>query len=303
MCYAPDVWSSYLYAGVAARAAYWLDSRDARLANVYRNSALQAMQWAEAEMEKTKDTKYPIEVRDARNLAAIELFRLTGDAKWHDLFLATTFFKDPKAPVWEWQSHDQREAAWVYLRTNRPGLGADIKGNCLNALRREADERAVQCDKTGFRYTKNPYRPVGWACLTSPDAIGLVRVHAVTADAKYLRCAVLTCQTGAGANPVNMCYTTGLGHRSPQHPLHIDSRISHQPAPAGLTIFGPTDPDRYKDNWQQKLVAPYCYPPVLQWPPIEAYWDVFWYPEMCEFTVQAPMAENAYVWGYLAARQ
>jgi hypothetical protein len=33
---------------------------------------------------------------------------------------------------------------------------------------------------------------------------------------------------------------------------------------------------------------------------MEAYWDVFWYPMMCEFTVHHPMATNAYTWGYLA---
>ena len=38
-------------------------------------------------------------------------------------------------------------------------------------------------------------------------------------------------------------------------------------------------------------------------PTLEAYWDIFWYPAMCEFTVQSPMAPNAYVWGYLAARK
>ena len=36
---------------------------------------------------------------------------------------------------------------------------------------------------------------------------------------------------------------------------------------------------------------------------MEAYWDVFWYPIMCEFTVQKPMAQNAYIWGYLAGVQ
>jgi hypothetical protein len=36
---------------------------------------------------------------------------------------------------------------------------------------------------------------------------------------------------------------------------------------------------------------------------LEAFWDVFWYPAVCEFTVQSPMAVNAYVWGYLGARR
>ena len=46
-----------------------------------------------------------------------------------------------------------------------------------------------------------------------------------------------------------------------------------------------------------------CYPSVQKWPTLEAYWDVFWYPPMCEYTIQTPMAQNAYAWGYLAGRK
>ena len=91
MAYAPDAWSSYLYAGVAAQAAHWLETRDASLAATYRTSALRAMQWAEqdyvrmqqaANWPEVKDDARN-EIRDARNLAAIELYRLTGEDSWH----------------------------------------------------------------------------------------------------------------------------------------------------------------------------------------------------------------------------
>lgn len=35
---------------------------------------------------------------------------------------------------------------------------------------------------------------------------------------------------------------------------------------------------------------------------LEAFWDVFMYPPICEYTIHQPMARNAYAWGYLAAR-
>jgi len=173
----------------------------------------------------------------------------------------------------------------------------------LAAIRREADERVAQSDKTGFRWTKDPWRPIGWGLPAAPDAVTLCRAHALTGEAKYLRTAILACQFGAGANPSNLCYTTGLGHASPQHPLHIDSRITHQPPPPGLTVFGPADVERNKGQWGQKLVNQFAHPKVEQWPSLEAFFDVFWYPPMCEFTIHQPMAANAYVWGYLAARQ
>ena len=45
------------------------------------------------------------------------------------------------------------------------------------------------------------------------------------------------------------------------------------------------------------------FPDVLTWPAIEAYWDVFWYPEMCEYTVMQTLMNTAYAWGYLAGRK
>lgn len=303
MAYAPCIWSSHVYAGVAARAAVILEKLKPDLAGVYRESALRAMAWAEKELKAAGDRQFPHEVHDARNLAAAELFRLTGEPAWHELFLATTAFKDPKAELFVWQKHEQRDAAWVYLRTERPGTDAAVKTNCRAAIIREADERLDSQKKSGFRWMKHFWRPFGWGAPVTPEVESVVRAHVLTGDVKYLRALVLAAQFGAGANPLNLCYTTGLGHRWPQHPLHIDSRITNQPPPPGITVFGPQDVERAKGDWGQKNVARFAFPQVALWPTAEAYWDVFWYPSVCEFTVQQPMAQNAYLWGYLAARK
>jgi len=56
-----------------------------------------------------------------------------------------------------------------------------------------------------------------------------------------------------------------------------------------------------KDQWGQKLANPFRFPAFDKSPTAKAYWDVFWYPPMTEFTPQQPLARNSYVWGYLAA--
>ncbi len=300
MAYAPGVWSSFVYAGVASQAAHCLEALHSHLAAVYRESALRAMLWAEKHYDA--GAGYPHAVRDARNLAAAELFRLTGDPRWHELFLKTTVFREPGKDLFEWRKHEQREAPWVYVRTERPGIDRTIRSNCRAAILREADNRVTNCRKAGFRWAKYEWQPGVWGAFSAPDGTSLARAHILTGVAKYLEALVLACQAGAGANPVNLCYTTGLGHDSPRHPLHIDSRLTHQPPPPGLTVAGPIDVERDRKYWAQKMVGRVCYPPVQQWPTLEAYWDVFWYPPMCEFTVQNPMARNAYAWGYLAAR-
>jgi len=259
------------------------------------------MAWAEAKLDER--AAYPHPVRDERNLAAAELFRLTGEAAWQALFLKTTVFTQPGLDLFVWEKHDQREAAWAYVRTERPGLDEKIKAHCREAILREADNRVRNCGKAGFRWAKYEWMPGQWGAFSAPDGVSLARAHVLTGSETYLRTLVLACQAGAGANPVNLCYTTGLGHESPQHPLHIDSRLTHQAPPGGITVGGPIDVKRDKDNWAQKIVAKYCYPEVQQWPTLEAYWDVFWYPPMCEFTIHSPMAQNAYAWGYLAGRR
>ena len=301
MAYAPDVWSSYVYAGVAAQAARVLAARDAALSAVYRESALRAMAWAEAKFGERPT--YPHDVRDDRNLAAAELFRLTGDNAWQALFLKTTVFTQPGMDLFVWKDHDQRDAPWVYVRTQLPGMDEKIKAYCREAILREADNRVRNGQKAGFRWAKFEWMPGMVGAFSAPDGVSLARAHVLTGDATYLRTLVLACQAGAGANPLNLCYTTGLGHDSPLHPLHIDSRLTHQPPPPGITVFGPIDVARDKDCWAQKIVARYCYPTVQKWPTLEAYWDVFLYPPMCEFTIHTPMAQNAYVWGYLAGRK
>jgi endoglucanase len=302
MAYAPGEWSSYVYAGVAARAALYLHERKSKLAQIYRDSAERAMTWAEKELPK-RQGKQPPEVNDARNLAAVELWRLTGKEKWHTLFQKTTVFKDPKAELFVWQKHEQREAAWLYAELPAGQVAKSLQENCRQAIIREADQRVEQCGKTGFRWTKFPWAPTAFTVLSSPDAGSLVRAHILTGQAKYLRAIVLACQTGLGANPVNMCYTTGLGHLWPRHALHIDSRITHQDPPPGLTVLGPIDTQHDFQKWAQDMVGLHLHPEYKQWPALEAYWDVFWFPVMCEFTVHQPMAMNAYVWGYLAARK
>jgi endoglucanase len=302
MAYAPCVWSSYEYAGVAARAAWVLQPLDAALAAAYRDSALRAMEWAERELPNRADRNDPHQVRDARNLAAAELYRLTGDERWNRLFLDTTIFTDPQADLFIWQQQEQRHAPWVYAETDEPGVDATIQRNCRAAILKEADNRAASVGRTGFRWAQYEWRPTGTSSLTAPDAVSMVRAHRLTGDPKYLRAVVLACQTGAGANPVNLCYTTGLGHDSPRHPLHIDSQITGQPPPPGLTVFGPSNPAQMGQDWALDFIDQTCYPPSREWPFIEAYFDVFWYPIVCEFTIHTPMADNAFTWGYLAAR-
>jgi endoglucanase len=309
MTYAPDLLASYMYAGSASRAARWLAPRFPERAAVYQESALRAMNWAERDREH-EEREYlmakHLAIRDVRNFAAAELFCLTGESRWNTLFLETTPYKTSAGAVeYTWDSLDQADCAWVYARADRPGVDEKVQRNCREVVLKDADMRLASIERTGFRWAKHPYSPVVYGALSSPEGcVSVARAHVLSGAPKYLRALVLAAQTGAGANPVNMCYTTGVGQNSPQHPLQIDHRITRQPPPPGLTVGGPMDTTT--EGLADPFIGPFAgrvfCPPYKQWPALEAFWDVFWDPMVCEYTIHKPMAGQAYVWGYLAAR-
>ncbi|MGP1385042.1 MAG: glycoside hydrolase family 9 protein [Thainema sp.] len=303
MAYAPDIWSSYMYAGVAARAAHWLQSRQPDLAAEYQDSAQRAMAYAE-QVYQQEDYADDYRIRDERNLAAVELYRLTGDNLWHGIFLETTVYTDADVPTREWRSHDQRDAAYVYAQLE-PVAGAEaIHEHAYQALLREADQLVKFGQDTAFRWVKtNPYAPIGWGqSIGTPQVLPILRAHALTQDDKYLKAALLGTQFVAGANPQNLVYTTGLGQQSVQHPNAIDQRVIGEPPPPGITVFGPLDLTQFGDYWTVQLFEDETFPDPREWPTAEAYFDVYKFLAATEFTVMDTIAPTAYTWGYLAIR-
>ena len=300
MAYAPDMWSSFLYAGSAARAANSLKKYDVALAQTYQRSALFAMQWAEQALLKQDYNPLPYQVTDARNLAALELFRLTNDQRWQQLFLKTTVFNQPVAHWTEFRAFDQADAAFLYLR-QKPGEPT-LRKNMEQALRTMVGESLRIGERTGFRWTKeNLGAWIGWGSLSVPQAMPLVRYHYLTQDEQALKGAIAASLFGAGANPLNMVMTTGLGQKFPRNPLHRDHRVSNQPPPPGITVNGPHDVEHMGDAWTLKVLGNALYPPYQKWPSTEFYLDIYSFEPLTEFSVQGSIAPNAYIWGYLAA--
>jgi endoglucanase len=317
--YAPDVWSSYSYAGVAARAAFTLKASDQQLADTYQSSALRAMAYAEKHYSEADATGGELKhhVKDQRNLAALELYRLTRDRQWHNLFLTTSVFQDPQAEASIYGSHEQRDAAFLYAKlnsrldrlapiTDAQALPVDerVQLNARAALLRYADSLVALTQTTAFGWSKDhPDAPIGWGNgLGAPKSVNLLQAHALTQDAKYLQAAIGSTQFSGGANPANRVYTTGISDRSPQNPLIIDQRITAQSPPPGITVYGPADFSVYSDYWTLPLIADSTFPAPQAWPTAENYFDIYLHPISTEFTVDY-MLSPAYTWGYLAARQ
>jgi len=301
--FSPDPYSSYIYAGASAYAANVLKKHNMKMWEAYLESAIKAMEWAEKEVVDKRKI-YPFQIKDARNLASAELFRLTGEKKWHDIFMETTALKGTETVLYKHDSFDQADAAWVYINTERKGIDNTMKKRFREAIFNEAKILMDAQKKTAFKWARNPWRPAIAGTFTTPDVKNIIRAHILTGNKEYLESVILSAQTGSGANPLNICYTTGVGHKSPKNVMHIDSRVTNQPPPPGITVYGPLDPNSFgqSESYYFKEANKYCYPELINWPVIENYLDIYWYPAMCEYTVQDTIP-NAFTWGYLAIRK
>ena len=308
---APDYAASWFYAAVGARLSYLLQPYDAKLAQTYRESAINAFAFAEKDwandQQTIKDTK-----RDAwgdidtRNMAALELYRLTKDKRYHDLFLQDTVLTEEKPELFQWGKHVQRDAAFVYARLPAELGDAELKRKAAAGLETMANRALEYASNNAFNLTTpDKGKPQFIGFYSSPDATDLTRAHFLTKDEKYLAGAVAATQFQSGANPNNLVYTTGLGANPVKHPLFLDAARTGQSAPVGLTPYGNVDLVNWHEQWITWPITWFLsrntVPDPYSWPTNEAYWDIGGWPALDEFTVDA-WAPNVAVWGYLAAR-
>lgn len=305
LAYAPDHWSSYLYAGVAARAAHvlkLLDKNDEAL--IWEESAIKAMEWAEIEYEKwanSPDYKKVHNwakkaVQEERNLAAVELYRLTQKKQWHQLFLSTLSANNSRS-----------EAAFIYARLDPSLVDKKAHKELSAALISQADRLVEESALSSYGITTSQQgRPLGGypSTFSIPASPTLVRAHALTDDPRYLATILRSAHYSAGANPMNLCLTTGLGANPVLNPLHEDSKHTGQTAPVGISVFGPSEINlvaRPGSDVEARL-KPGCEPEISKWPTYESYFDVFWIVPQNEYVIDRPLGQTAYIWGYLASR-
>ena len=309
MAYAPDMWSSYLYAADAARLSLLLAAYDSKLASDYASSALSAARYAETAYRKLAYQKILYQVKDARNLAAAALYKLTGQQEWHDIYRTSNRITGPQLNLQNFSTREenkgwnQQDAAFLYLTIKNRPLDPELKSNLQGAFINEAEAALVRMRHTGFRWLKESDDAwLGWGTLGASQARILLRAHSLSGDKRYLDAALEASQFALGANPLNMSFTTGLGNNTVRRLWVIDARVSGQEVPEGITAYGPIDPIHLKGNHNfEKYVAPYVYPKASTWPANENYFDVYAIYPMNEFTIFDTIAPNIYVWGYLNA--
>lgn len=299
--YAPDPWSSWLYAATAARFAHVVRRWNPGMAADYLATAERAYAWAVKEKTRLNRDKYPADVRDAQNLAAAELMRATGSDRWEADFLATCQFLAPGSPLEEWGKVNQGEAAAVVVQSGRPSSAV---ASARAALVRQADQVLGRVAKTSFRMGHvNEHAYPGYSRDVSPSgAKFLIWAHRATQDAKYLKGLLQAAGFMMGANPTNTVMISGVGDNPVQAPFMIDPRMLGGKFPAGITVYGPMFYAKESEGPWFRLAKPWMVPSGEAWPVTESWFPSYWTIMMNEFTINQSMGPTSFITGYLAFR-
>ncbi|WP_420861079.1 glycoside hydrolase family 9 protein [Algirhabdus cladophorae] len=299
--YAPGAWSSWEYAAAASKLAHTLKNYDADQAQVWLDSAIDAMAWAEDNVPSDIDTDFF--AATARNLAAVELYRATGDQAYHDLYKQTSTYRVERDGIdyREWQF----EASFVYASMDPAKTDAGIAARTFNALKERGDFLEFAGRDSGFGYTIDPYAGYGWGATAQQANYSsdiFARLHYLTGDEKYQAILEADLQYLLGANPQNMVFLTGLDDvRSPEKILHGEVEALGREAPPGITLYGDYNINDYGWGDYHTIMYDDVWPNYYQSPVNESFNGFQVFVPSTEFTVQQGMADTTFVAGYLAA--
>jgi endoglucanase len=242
--YAADPWSSYLFAGAAAEAAFALREIAPARSAAYLAAATRAADWA-GHQRWPEAQKHDIDAQ--RLVATAALYRATGEARWHELFLRDNPLTAAPVDELECHRHELCDAAWIYLRTNNRARNETVVANARTSFQRTADSVLRGADTALYRFSLDDARvPLVWGLGPStPKTTALLRAYALFDDRKYWVQAARTAGFSLGANPLGTSFVTGVGQVNPRNPLVVDQRNGGLPVWAGIPVYGvhkQTDP-------------------------------------------------------------
>lgn len=304
--FAPDVWSTYVYAGVAAQAATVLRAYDIEASDRYAESAGRAMGWAEAAWAKAApDEALRVEVDRQRAVAAAAMLELTGDGPWNDVLGAASTIDEGAVELLDCDG-PQCSAAWIYARIDPSLTRPDWQRNAIDSIVANAEAALAGQASTSFAWVmERPDIPMVWGLGPSiPHGVGLLRAYVLTGDDRYRTAMVRAASFSLGANPLNTSFATGLGANPARYPLVGDSIKQGLPVWPGTFQYGIHDlsfsPD---DDWVDEFVlAPAgVEPPAGEVPLLWSWYDAGTLPMMNEFTVTQSHAVALWTLGVLAA--
>ena len=305
-----DPWTTYRYAGLAAHLATVLASiGKPDPENIdWKAEAIAAWQWAQANTKSGDDTAsaFGFPLRQVRMHAEVALFRLTGDATYHDAF------KTDFATATE--KYDGNSWYWELVYPRAQNADGAIRGKIVAALAQRAkDDLMGATASRATRWGGNLYMPMflgqGSTPLISDAVLALEATDTVSdPDRTTMRSlAYTTADYFLGTNPLNTTWVSRLGPRYPKGPFHLDGLTQGGTyPPMGLVPYGPVAvardfmPSPPQGPWASNWVNSDVYPTNIDtWPGHERWFDQHTGISTCEFTVHQTTVVSAVVFGSL----
>ena len=300
--YAPDPWTTYAYASVAADASVALRSIDPDRAATYADSATAAMTWAGAQPVPDHDAE---KIRGQRAVAAASMLALTGDHRYQETFVADTPFAGGPVDALGCNGNEICDAAWNYLWVDRQLTDPAIVANIEQSFTATAQRVADASDSTLYGWClEDPNVPLVWGLGVGgvPHAMGLLRAYLLDGDQRFLAAAQRCASVTLGANPLDVSYITGLGANPARHPLIVDVNNGRLPAWPGTPVYG-----NHPVGGDQSWVAEYRLKPAgftgdpYKQPYMTSWYDLADVGPMNEFTVYQSHGPALWVFGVLAS--
>lgn len=236
------------------------------------------------------------EDKDNRAWAAAELYKTTGETIYHQDFL-DWYSKIPHefSATMSWQKHTLK-AIWAYATTQYPVVQAHIdefKTKLNTELLADYEKRTMQIHAYHGAY--HPFKEfIGYGSfgMAQSYAFDCIMFSHLLNKPELLDLAKIQLDIPLGNNPLSMTFITGLGKRSPRHPLHwstVPGKFA-EPVP-GVPVFGPAASLVMNRPSSFAIQDPANrYPAGLKksdpYPVLRRYTDAREAVEMSEFTVQ-----------------
>ncbi|WP_404425137.1 glycoside hydrolase family 9 protein [Nibricoccus sp. IMCC34717] len=321
-----DPFASCYYAGLSAQMAYILKGLGRSPANDdWKTQAYdESYDWTKIDWLREARETYAWALANTRAgdeqkglalyrfYAASALYRLTGEQAYADQIakdLATLGRIDGLGAIFA------RPFLSLPLATQDKLGGAKIRAGLIAWARTLTTDSA---SRRAFRFGGPLAYPVQVGQSSSPMVEETLAVYALTRDPAMRAAIGTTADYVLGGNPLNLCWPTRVGKRSPLGLFNMNywtTSLVHEEKPGllsgfirdgvpeGIIPYGCTAPGLswikgetpYSANWPDK----WTYPQVEEWPQHELWYDQWCSPPSAEYTVHQTMIAAASVFGLL----
>lgn len=151
---------------------------------------------------------------DDRVWAALELYKTTGTAKFHDYFVTN---HNPEYRRWSWvRLFSSAGQATISCALSRVPLDQTMKQRCINEVVSTGDKNVTDSQTIGYGLSldSTPFRwkDIGWFFFQLP-IYQLLIANELSPKADYIETALTNWNYILGANPLGYSYQTGLGDK------------------------------------------------------------------------------------------